>query len=213
MTTTAEMVVKILTLGDSGVGKTSLLAKYDAPTSAFVASHHTTVGLDFKTKKIVILGLRVAVQVWDTAGQERFRTITTAYYRGADGIALVYDVTDRRTFENIRAWMREIGTHVDNIHFDSSTARAPGQRHVEVCLMAAKCDAADARAVSYDEGSRLAEEFGIPYAETSARENVNVSPTFDAMAERVVRVRKPALVEGDEAVLARLSAREEACGC
>ena len=92
-----------------GVGKSCLLMRYsdDSFTSSFI----TTIGIDFKVKTITIDGKRVKLQIWDTAGQERFRTITTAYYRGAMGILLVYDVTDMHSFQNVRNWMRQIQQH------------------------------------------------------------------------------------------------------
>lgn len=90
----------------SGVGKSCLLLRYsdDSFTSSFI----TTIGIDFKIKSIAIDDAKVKLQIWDTAGQERFRTITTAYYRGAMGILLVYDVADENSFNNVRNWMRQI---------------------------------------------------------------------------------------------------------
>jgi len=101
-----DYLIKLLLIGDSGVGKSCLLLRYsdDSFTSSFI----TTIGIDFKIKSISIGDSKVKLQIWDTAGQERFRTITTAYYRGAMGILLVYDISDESSFSNVRNWMRQI---------------------------------------------------------------------------------------------------------
>ena len=95
-----------LMIGDSGVGKTCLLLRY--ANDSFSPTFITTIGIDFKIKNVEVDGKRIKLQIWDTAGQERFRTITTSYFRGAQGILLVYDVTDRRSFESIRNWISQI---------------------------------------------------------------------------------------------------------
>merc|ERR1711916_304757 len=101
---------KLLLIGDSGVGKSCLLLRYS--DDSFTQSFITTIGIDFKIKSILINETtKVKLQIWDTAGQERFRTITTAYYRGAMGILLVYDVTDETSFMSVRNWIRNIEQH------------------------------------------------------------------------------------------------------
>ena len=104
-----DHLVKLLLIGDSGVGKSCLLLRFS--DDQFTASFITTIGIDFKVKTVDLEGKRVKLQIWDTAGQERFRTITSAYYRGAMGILLTYDVTDRRSFENVRNWMANVKEH------------------------------------------------------------------------------------------------------
>ena len=101
-----DVLVKLLLIGDSGVGKSCLLLRYS--DDKFNTSHITTIGIDFKIKTVDLDQKKVKMQIWDTAGQERFRTITAAYYRGAHGVLLVYDVTDEGSFENVRNWMRNI---------------------------------------------------------------------------------------------------------
>ena len=101
-----DMHIKLLMLGDTGVGKTCLLLRY--AYDSFSPTFITTIGIDFKIKHILLDGLRVKLQIWDTAGQERFRTITVSYFKGAHGIILCYDVTDRDTFENVRHWIEQI---------------------------------------------------------------------------------------------------------
>ncbi|CBK19727.2 uncharacterized protein [Blastocystis hominis] len=166
-----DMQIKLLMIGDSGVGKTCLLMQYASKT--FIKTFITTIGIDFKIKTVNVLGKTVKLQIWDTAGQERFRTITTSYVRGSEGILLVYDVTDRNSFESISSWMEQISQHADS--------------SVNKILIGNKCDLEAQRAVSTEEGRKLAERFGIPFAETSAQTNQNVDEAFMTLAEAVVK--------------------------
>ncbi|CAM9501247.1 unnamed protein product [Scytosiphon promiscuus] len=106
-----DMQIKLLMIGDSGVGKTCLLLRY--ANDSFSQTFITTIGIDFKIKNIDLDSKRIKLQIWDTAGQERFRTITTSYFRGAQGILLVYDVTDKKSFNSIRNWVAQIQQHAD----------------------------------------------------------------------------------------------------
>ena len=154
-----------------GVGKSCLLLRYS--DDSFTQSFITTIGIDFKIKSILINeSTKVKLQIWDTAGQERFRTITTAYYRGAMGILLVYDVTDEASFLSVRNWMRQI---------DQNAAE-----NVNRILIGNKCDMEDARKVSYDSGKALAAEFKINFFETSAKLNSNVEKAFLSIATDIV---------------------------
>lgn len=166
---TYDMQIKLLTIGDSGVGKTCLLLRY--ANDSFSPTFITTIGIDFKIKNIEIDDKRVKLQIWDTAGQERFRTITTSYFRGAQGIVLVYDVTDRRSFESIRNWISQIQQHADV--------------HVNKILVGNKCDMLDEKVVSTEEGQRLASEFGMEFWETSAKNDINVEQSFHSIAKSV----------------------------
>jgi Ras-related protein Rab-8A len=166
-----DHLLKLLLIGDSGVGKSCLLLRYsdDSFTSSFI----TTIGIDFKIKSINVGPLKVKLQIWDTAGQERFRTITTAYYRGAMGIFLIYDVTDEVSFQNVRNWMRQI---------DQNAAA-----NVVRVLIGNKSDvAASERKVSLEEGQALAKEFGIKFFETSAKLNTGVDEAFENMSGEIV---------------------------
>jgi len=149
-------------IGDSGVGKTCLLLRY--ANDSFSPTFITTIGIDFKIKNIDIDGTKIKLQIWDTAGQERFRTITASYFRGAQGIVLVYDVTDRRSFESIRNWISQTQQHADN--------------QVNKILIGNKCDMLDEKVVSTEEGEKLAKEFGMPFWECSAKNNINVDESF-----------------------------------
>jgi Ras-related protein Rab-8A len=157
-----DMQIKLLMIGDSGVGKTCLLLRY--ANDNFSPTFITTIGIDFKIKNVDVDGTRIKLQIWDTAGQERFRTITTSYFRGAQGILLVYDVTDRRSFESIRNWISQIQQHADV--------------HVNKILVGNKCDMTDEKVVSTEEGEKLAKEFGIPFWECSAKTNAHVEESF-----------------------------------
>lgn len=163
------MQIKLLMIGDSGVGKTCLLLRY--ANDSFSPTFITTIGIDFKIKNIDIDGKRVKLQIWDTAGQERFRTITTSYFRGAQGIVLVYDVTDRRSFESIRNWISQIQQHADV--------------HVNKILVGNKCDMVDEKVVSTEEGKKLAKEFGMEFWEASAKNDTNVEQSFITIARSV----------------------------
>uniref|UniRef100_A0A7S0V162 Uncharacterized protein n=1 Tax=Polytomella parva TaxID=51329 RepID=A0A7S0V162_9CHLO len=168
-----DHLVKLLLIGDSGVGKSCLLLRFseDSFTSSFI----TTIGIDFKIKRLTIGNSDVKLQIWDTAGQERFRTITSAYYRGAMGILLVYDVTDEASFNNIRNWMRNIEQHASDC--------------VNKILVGNKSDMASSApaAVPYSRGKELADEFNIPFFETSAKENINVNEVFMTIAKDVLQ--------------------------
>lgn len=166
-----DYLIKLLLIGDSGVGKSCLLLRYsdDSFTSSFI----TTIGIDFKIKSIAIGDSKVKLQIWDTAGQERFRTITTAYYRGAMGILLVYDVADETTFSNVRNWMRQIEQNA--------------AENVNRILIGNKADVDEAdRKVTFAQGKALADEYGIKFFETSAKLNKNVDEAFMAIASDIV---------------------------
>eukprot|EP00735_Rhodelphis_limneticus_P004696 TRINITY_DN16321_c0_g1::TRINITY_DN16321_c0_g1_i1::g.3199::m.3199 TRINITY_DN16321_c0_g1::TRINITY_DN16321_c0_g1_i1::g.3199 ORF type:complete len:217 (-),score=47.66,sp/Q39433/RB1BV_BETVU/72.68/2e-103,Ras/PF00071.17/2.4e-67,Miro/PF08477.8/1e-20,Arf/PF00025.16/1.2e-15,GTP_EFTU/PF00009.22/1.7e-06,Gtr1_RagA/PF04670.7/3e-06,MMR_HSR1/PF01926.18/3.3e-05,MMR_HSR1/PF01926.18/3e+03,DUF258/PF03193.11/0.0079,SRPRB/PF09439.5/0.013,SLA_LP_auto_ag/PF05889.8/0.016,AAA_22/PF13401.1/0.07,AAA_22/PF13401.1/3.3e+03,AA len=164
-----DFLIKLLLIGDSGVGKSCLLLRFSE--DSFTTSFITTIGIDFKIRTVNLDGKKVKLQIWDTAGQERFRTITTAYYRGAMGILLVYDVTDRDTFNNIRNWIRNIEQHASD--------------NVNKILLGNKCDMDDKRVVSAEEGAKLADEYGIPFYETSAKTTHNVEAAFLHIAREI----------------------------
>lgn len=161
-----DCLIKLLLIGDSGVGKSCLLLRF--AENSFTSSFITTIGIDFKIKRMRIRDANVKLQIWDTAGQERFRTITSAYYRGAMGIVLVYDVTDANSFKNIRNWMKNIEQH-------ASTT-------VVKALVGNKSDVAE-RVISTEQGETLAREYGIPvFRETSAKTGQGVDDMFTSFA-------------------------------
>jgi len=169
MAKTYDFLFKLLLIGDSGVGKTCILVRFseDAFNSTFIS----TIGIDFKIRTVEIEGKKIKLQIWDTAGQERFRTITTAYYRGAMGIMLVYDVTNEKSFDNIRNWIRNIE---ENASAD-----------VEKMILGNKCDLQESRVVSTERGRVLAEEHGVKFMETSAKSGLNVETAFMTLAKDI----------------------------
>ncbi|CAN6346550.1 unnamed protein product, partial [Urochloa humidicola] len=165
-----DYLIKLLLIGDSGVGKSCLLLRFS--DGSFTTSFITTIGIDFKIRTIELDGKRIKLQIWDTAGQERFRTITTAYYRGAMGILLVYDVTDESSFNNIRNWIRNIEQHASD--------------NVNKILVGNKADMDESkRAVPTAKGQALADEYGIKFFETSAKTNLNVEQVFFSIAHDI----------------------------
>ncbi|MEQ2262928.1 Ras- protein Rab-8B, partial [Xenotaenia resolanae] len=128
--------------------------------------------IDFKIRTVELDGKKIKLQIWDTAGQERFRTITTAYYRGAMGIMLVYDITNEKSFDNIRNWIRNIEEHAS--------------ADVEKMMLGNKCDMNDKRQVSKERGEKLAIDYGIKFLETSAKSSINVEEGFLTLARDIM---------------------------
>mmetsp|Transcript_6346 Transcript_6346/g.10568 ORF Transcript_6346/g.10568 Transcript_6346/m.10568 type:complete len:213 (+) Transcript_6346:83-721(+) len=164
-----DYLIKLLLIGDSGVGKSCLLLRFS--DDSFTPSFITTIGIDFKIRTIELDGRRIKLQIWDTAGQERFRTITTAYYRGAMGILLVYDVTDEKSFGNIRNWIRNIEQHATE--------------SVNKMLIGNKCDMVDKKVIETERGQQLADEYSIKFMETSAKNSINVDQAFITLAQDI----------------------------
>ncbi|EDW95056.1 ras-related protein Rab-26 isoform X2 [Drosophila yakuba] len=166
-----DIMGKVIMLGDSGVGKTSLLIRFR--DGRYVPSYFlSTVGIDFRNKVVVVDGTRVKLQIWDTAGQERFRSVTHAYYRDAHALLLLYDVTNKTTYDNIRAWLGEI--------------REYAQEDVVIVLIGNKADCSGSeRQVKREDGERLGREHNVPFMETSAKTGLNVELSFTAVARQL----------------------------
>ncbi|CAH9127859.1 unnamed protein product, partial [Cuscuta epithymum] len=165
---------KILLIGDSGVGKSSLIASFisDAPTHASAP----TIGVDFNIKYFEVGGKKLKLIFWDTAGQERFRTLTTSFYRGAQGIVLVYDVTRKESFESLTGvWEEEIKSYSSD------------QNYVKM-LVGNKKDQESERKVSTEEGLALARKFGGLFLECSAKTRENVDICFENLALQILEV-------------------------
>ena len=156
-------IYKLLLLGDSSVGKSCLLLRYC--DEKFQDLHLATIGLDFRLKKIFLENnKKVKVQIWDTAGQDRFLAITKNYYRGANGILLVFDITNISSFSHIQNWIEQI--------------KEEASEKIIIYLVGNKIDCSNSRVVSTEEGKKLADEFGLKYYETSAKNNENVEIAF-----------------------------------
>ncbi|KAJ8532797.1 hypothetical protein K7X08_015686 [Anisodus acutangulus] len=173
-----DLLFKILLIGDSGVGKSSLLVSF---ISNVVDDLAPTIGVDFKIKTLTVSGKKLKLTIWDTAGQERFRTLTSSYYRGAQGIILVYDVTRRETFTNLfDVWAKEVELYSNN------------QDCVKM-LVGNKVDRESERAVTREEGIALAKELGSLFLECSAKTRENVQNCFEELALKIMEV--PSLLE------------------
>eukprot|EP00792_Barthelona_sp_PAP020_P004109 TRINITY_DN1891_c0_g2_i1.p1 TRINITY_DN1891_c0_g2~~TRINITY_DN1891_c0_g2_i1.p1 ORF type:complete len:207 (-),score=62.01 TRINITY_DN1891_c0_g2_i1:73-663(-) len=167
-------VIVIVTIGDSAVGKTSILRNFISST--FTAHHVPTVGVDFKYHDFNLNGQDVKLQIWDTAGQKKYQTITTAFYHGAHGIVVAYDVTRASTFENVQNWLDAVEKHASE--------------NVELLLIGNKTDLDKERQVTTEEGLEFATERGISFIETSAQSGENVLKAFELLGSKIVENRK-----------------------
>ena len=166
-----EVLYKILLLGDSSVGKTCFLMRYTDNT--FQEIHMSTIGLDYKLKNVQLDdGKMVKIQIWDTAGQDRFRSITKNYYKGAHGIILIYDITNKKSFENVRTWINQIKEEVSE--------------KVSIILVGNKIDDEEHRVVATDDGEKIAKELGLMFFECSAKSGVNIDSTFNELVKKTV---------------------------
>lgn len=164
-----DSTFKILVLGDSGVGKTCLIYRYTE--GIFSEAYVSTIGIDCRTTMLDVDELKVRMQIWDTAGQERFRTLTSAYYRGAMGVLLVYDVTGEESFSHVNSWLRNID---DNASSD-------------VCkvLVGNKADVEDGRVISKERGEMVAQNNNLQFFETSAKTGDGVKEAFKCLAHLI----------------------------
>ncbi|WJX19945.1 Ras-related protein RABA5b [Trifolium repens] len=164
-----EYLFKIVLIGDSAVGKSNLLSRF--ARNEFDSNSKATIGVEFQTQMVEIDGKEIKAQIWDTAGQERFRAVTSAYYRGAFGALVVYDISRRGTFDSIKRWLDEL-----TIQNDSTVARM---------LVGNKCDLENIREVSVEEGKALAEEEGLFFMKTSALDSTNVQTAFEIVIREI----------------------------
>ncbi|XP_042008227.1 ras-related protein RABC1-like [Salvia splendens] len=166
-----DYLFKLLMIGDSGVGKSSLLLSF---TSDAFEELSPTIGVDFKVKHLTLGGKKLKLAIWDTAGQERFRTLTSSYYRGAQGVIMVYDVTRRDTFTNLSdIWAKEIDLYSTN------------QDCIKM-LVGNKVDKESERVVSKKEGIDFAREYGCLFIECSAKTRVNVEQCFEELVWKIL---------------------------
>ena len=164
-----DYLFKLIVIGDSGVGKSSILTRYidDSFTSSFIS----TIGIDFKIKNIIHNDKKIKLQIWDTAGQERFRTITTAYYRGAHGILLVYDTTKLISYQNLSKWIKCIEMHASE--------------NIPVILVGSKKDISNEREISAEVGQRRASDCDMDFIEVSAKTGENIDELFGLITKRM----------------------------
>lgn len=166
-------IVRLLMVGDSSCGKTSLVLRFDQ--NVFSTKFVTTIGVDYRDKMVKIEDAPMRLQLWDTAGQERFRSLTSNFFGRADGFVLCYDISNRPSFDHVIGWMRDIKT------------RAPPDCDIVLC--GNKSDLDNDRVVTSDEGKALAEEYGVQFFETSALTGSNVEDMFMELATTIKRKR------------------------
>uniref|UniRef100_A0A7C8ZHC3 Uncharacterized protein n=1 Tax=Opuntia streptacantha TaxID=393608 RepID=A0A7C8ZHC3_OPUST len=178
-----DYVFKVVLIGDSAVGKSQILARF--ARDEFSLDSKATIGVEFQTRTLVIEHKSVKAQIWDTAGQERYRAVTSAYYRGAVGALLVYDITKRQTFEHIPRWLEELRGHAD--------------KNIVIMLVGNKIDLEDEREVATEDAKEFAEKEGLFFLETSALDATNVETAFVTVLTEIFNiVNKKTLTAGED---------------
>lgn len=169
---TPDYIFKLLCLGESGVGKTCVILRYS--DNIFTSHKMSTVGIDFRIKVIEYKTKQIKLIIWDTAGQERFRNITNQYYNGADGIILIYDVTNRDSFNNVTYWMNQITSKSD-------------KTKIGLILVGNKIDNEKSRVITKEEGEIIGKNNEIDFMEISAFTNYNIDECFDCVIEQIFK--------------------------
>lgn len=180
-----DYLFKVVLIGDSGVGKSNLLSRFTR--NQFNLESKTTIGVEFATKSIEYDGKRIKAQIWDTAGQERYRAITSAYYRGAVGALLVYDLSKRLTYDNVSRWLKELRDHADP--------------HIVIMLVGNKKDLRNMRQVQTDESTEFCRQNNLYFIETSALLDANVTEAFEKILQEIYKLisrRNPGSFDDDD---------------
>ncbi|XP_015259444.1 RAB11a, member RAS oncogene family, like [Cyprinodon tularosa] len=167
-----DYLFKVVLIGDSGVGKSNLLSRFTR--NEFNLESKSTIGVEFATRSIQVEGKTIKAQIWDTAGQERYRAITSAYYRGAVGALLVYDIAKHLTYENAERWLKELQDHADS--------------NIVIMLVGNKSDLRHLRAVPTEEARGFAEKNGLSFLETSALDSSNVELAFQTILTAIYNI-------------------------
>ncbi|XP_050420799.1 ras-related protein Rab-11A isoform X2 [Adelges cooleyi] len=167
-----DYLFKVVLIGDSGVGKSNLLARFTR--NEFNLESKSTIGVEFATRSIKVNKKVIKAQIWDTAGQERYRAITSAYYRGAVGALLVYDIAKQLTYQNVERWLSELRDHAD--------------QNIVIMLVGNKSDLRHLRAVPSDEARAFAEANNLSFIETSALDSTNVETAFENILTEIYNI-------------------------
>ena len=165
-----DITIKILILGDTNVGKTSLLLSYT--DNYFPDSHVATIGIDYKIKEVTVNGVKLKLQIWDTSGQERFRSMTQTFLKTSHGIIFVYDITNKKSFEGIKGWIKDAESNSSNF---------------EKILIGNKCDLEGKREVSNDSLEKYGNKKKIKIFETSAKTSINVNEAFESLTRLIIK--------------------------
>ena len=201
-----EMMFKVVLVGDASVGKTNLMSKY--LKNEFKEDSKATVGVEFGAKQFTIDGHAIKAQIWDTAGQERYKAITSAYYRGAKGAFIVYDITRKDTFESVDKWVNDL--------------TATSDKNITIIVIGNKSDLEDQRQVTKEQGEEKATKLQVAFFETSAFSGENVEKAFEQMINEIYKkCHDELMAEGDmeiidggqEINLAKKNENTEAKGC
>ncbi|GKZ55340.1 Ras-protein Rab-11A [Aspergillus niger] len=170
-------------IGDSGVGKSNLLSRFTR--NEFNLDSKSTIGVEFATRSIQVDSKTIKAQIWDTAGQERYRAITSAYYRGAVGALLVYDISKHQTYDNVNRWLKELRDHADS--------------NIVIMLVGNKSDLRHLRAVPTEEAKQFASENNLSFIETSALDASNVELAFQNILTEIYRIVSSKALDGGDA--------------
>lgn len=182
-----DYLFKVVLIGDSGVGKSNLLSRFTR--NEFNLESKSTIGVEFATKTIHTDGKNIKAQIWDTAGQERYRAITSAYYRGAVGALLVYDIAKRITYDNVQRWLKELRDHADQT--------------IVIMLVGNKKDLRHMRQVQTDEAKEFCKKNKLFFIETSALADSNVTAAFETILKEIYRLISRNSVHNDQNPMAR----------
>jgi Ras-related protein Rab-11A len=166
-----DFLFKLIIVGDSNVGKTNIMSKYIH--NQFNQHSKSTIGVEFGTKIVNIDNKKIKAQIWDTAGQERYKSITSAYYKGAKGAFIVYDITNKFTFESVDKWVQDLNSY--------------GEKNLSLLLVGNKSDLENKRQINKEEGEEKAKSFGLGFIETSACSGDNIDQAFEIMLKEVLR--------------------------
>ena len=183
-----DYIIKIILIGDSSVGKTCLINKFNDPQNETNLEANTTIGYEFCNKYFEKDDMRVQVHLWDTAGQERHRSMVGTYYRKTAGAVLVYDITDYTSFENCQVWIKELKEH--------------NEENCKLIIVGNKWDLQESRAVSTEEGEKLAQTHDAAFFESSALTGENVQALFETLITKIIECLKMMeTVEGKQSEL------------
>ena len=166
-----DVMFKVVLVGDSGVGKTNILSKYIK--NEFHEDSKSTIGVEFGSKQLKIEGHKIKAQIWDTAGQEKYKAITSAYYKGAKGAFVVYDITRKETFNSVDRWINDLKTSAD--------------KNLTIIMIGNKCDLEDQRQVSADQGEEKGKSYDVAFMETSAFSGENIDKAFGNLINEIYK--------------------------